>query len=280
MTINLVVHGIDADVSTVDGAIIDFDPSTLTNNSINRLPSWTAGGNTYSLTASDNFNWSTDRNGGGYKEDTDGKCFVIKAGTYVDLDYKMFKSAGGSNEVFETGAEMKIIFKTAAVRNAEAVWFSNVGTFANKPVGIQLGAHYGWLKTDKASDTSVAIESEYSAWESNIAYSVDALVVYKNVIYKCIAAITANTEAAATNPKDNTTNWLKMGAVETETLATNSYLYFPYSENDKIELDININKYNSAKKNNFIMSYEDGVPSKAYAYTYGSGGDGLRHTEN
>jgi hypothetical protein len=50
-------------------------------------------------------------------------------------------------------------------------------------------------------------------------------------------------------------------------LATNSYLYFPYSENDKIELDININK--SAANNNFIMSYEDGVPSKAYAYSHG-----------
>jgi len=68
-----------------------------------------------------------------------------------------------------------------------------------------------------------------------------------------------------------------MGKVETEILATNSYLYMPYSEEDKIELDININKYDAAAKNNFIMSYEDGVPSKVYSYTYGSGGDGLYH---
>jgi len=51
----------------------------------------------------------------------------------------------------------------------------------------------------------------------------------------------------------------------------------PYSEEDKIELDININKYNSEVDTNFIMSYEDGVPSKAYAYEYGAAGDGLYH---
>jgi len=69
-----------------------------------------------------------------------------------------------------------------------------------------------------------------------------------------------------------------MGKIDTEVLATNSYLYFPYSEEDKIELDININKYNANADTNFIMSYEDGVPSKAYAYEYGAAGDGLYHS--
>jgi len=43
------------------------------------------------MTVSDNFNWANDISGGGYKEDVDGKCFVIKAGTYAEIDYKMFK---------------------------------------------------------------------------------------------------------------------------------------------------------------------------------------------
>ena len=68
-----------------------------------------------------------------------------------------------------------------------------------------------------------------------------------------------------------------MGATESEILATNSYLYFPYSEEDKIELDININAHQVGSDNNFIMSYEDGVPSKAYAYTYGLSGDSIYH---
>jgi hypothetical protein len=69
------------------------------------------------MTASDNFNWSTNSadSGGGYKEDENhNKCFVIKAGSYVDINYPFFKPKTGT--VFTNGAEMKIIFKTSAVR--------------------------------------------------------------------------------------------------------------------------------------------------------------------
>lgn len=50
---------------------------------------------------------------------------------------------------------------------------------------------------------------------------------------------------------------------------TNTYLYMPYSEEDIIELDINIDARpdeESKSKIASIMSYEDGVPSKAYIY--------------
>ena len=266
---------LNIDVSPIDGAIIDFDPTMLTNSSTNRLPSWTVGNNTYSLIASDNFNWSDDTSGGGYKTDRDGKAFVIKAGSYVDLNYPMFAGTS-SNNILTKGAEMKIIFKVNAVRDVNAIWFQNTGSLTGKTVGIQLGAHSGWLKTDKATDTATSMtNTEYPAWVSGTTYSLDEIVVYKDTIYKCIAAIEA--EDAATNPKELTNNWLSMGKIETEVLATNSYLYMPYSEEDKIELDININKYNANTDTNFIMSYEDGVPSKAYAYEYGNAGDGLYH---
>lgn len=210
------------DVEQVSGAVINFDPSILSNNSANRLPTWTYNNQTYHLTVSDNFNWSNDASGGGYKNDVDGKCFVIKAGTWAEFDYKMFKQVVDNtdpnntvikNSVFENGAEMKIIFKVAAVRDASAIWFSNVGKPAadnNMSIGIQLNAHNGWLKTSEA-------------------------------------------DAAE-----------KQAALTGETASTNAYLYFPYSEEDKIELDININK--SGSNEDFIMSYEDGVPSKAYSY--------------
>jgi len=107
----------------------------LTNSSANRLPSWAVGQNTYHLTASDNFNWSEDASGGGYKTEADGKAFVIKAGSYVDLDYPMF-AGDSSNNILTHGAEMKIIFKTEAVRNANAIWFQNTGTLTEKIVGI------------------------------------------------------------------------------------------------------------------------------------------------
>lgn len=268
--INLEVTELSINVSPVSGAIIDFDPTMLSNTSANRLPSWTVGDTTYKLTASNNFNWSTDASGGGYKEDVDGKCFVVKAGSYVDLDYPFFARKDGKT-VLDNGAEMKIIFKTEAVRDINAVWFQNVGTLTEKTVGIQLGAHSGWLKTDKAVDTdTTAAGTDYADWAANHDYKVGDVVVVKDTIYICQTAHTSG-DAFADD------NWLKSGKIDTEVLATNSYLYFPYSEQDKIELDININQHGTDGSTDFIMSYEDGVPSKAYAYTYGSGGDGLYH---
>jgi hypothetical protein len=201
-----------------------------------------------------------------------------------------------SSNVFTNGAEMKISFKTAAVRNAEAVWYQNIGEISGKTVGIQLNAHNGWLKTDKAVSTTTLADEDsdedtitvkgitYTYWKTNTAYSVDDIRVIRNTIYRCTGAVDAlatdlqdkNVDLDEDPAKSYLKKWLKIGQLDTEVLATNSYLYFPYSENDKIELDININK--SAANNNFIMSYEDGVPSKAYAYTTGAGGDKITHS--
>ena len=70
--------------------------------------------------------------------------------------------------------------------------------------------------------------------------------------------------------------WLKTNAArdpnsgedEEGVAATNSYLYMPYSEEDIIEMDINIDSINKedASAKAFVMAYEDGVPSKAFVY--------------
>ena len=271
ITIPLVVTPLNIDIAPVAGELIDFDPSVLTNNSQNRLPTWTKNGTTYSLSVSENFNWSNDISGGGYKEDEDGKCFVIKAGSYAYLDYKMFKQHNVStsdgtvttNAVFDDGAEMKLIFKVTAVRDAGATWFTNMGKYAqndNKQVGIQLRAHEGWLKTSKATDEDTA---QYDTWTANTTYAVGDLVIYDDAVYRCK---TANNDAEWTSG-----NWETQGSQEASVVSTNSYLYFPYSEDDKIELDININR--SGNNEDFIMSYEDGVPSKAYPYSAAADGD-------
>ena len=296
ITINLKIAKSDKDLSPISGMVIDFDPTTLSNSAANRLPQWNARINqtnyTYKLTASPNFNWSDDPNGGGYKKDSNGdRCFVIKAGSYVDLDYPMF-----AHDVFGNGAEMKVTFKTSAVRNAEAVWYKNVGEISGKTVGIQLSTHSGWLKTDKAvAATTSADEDEdegtitvkgitYTYWQPNTVYNLDDVRVIRNVIYRCINTKDISVDydlqdksidLDAKPYKNYMKKWAKIGQLDTEIIATNSYLYFPYSEEDKIELDININKSNSGS--DFIMSYEDGVPSKAYAYTTGAGGDKITH---
>lgn len=293
IAINLAIARSDKDLSPISGMVIDFDPTTLSNSAANRLPTWNTKINgtnyTFGLTASSNFNWSEDINGGGYKKDANGdRCFVIKAGSYVDLNYPMF-----ANDVFSNGAEMKIIFKTSAVRNAEAVWYKNTGEISGKTVGIQLGTHSGWLKTDKAVAASTSADEDedegtitikgitYYYWQPNIAYNPNDVRIIQKIIYRCTKAsdpVDYNLEEADLDEdpyKSYMKNWAKVGQLDTEVIATNSYLYFPYSEEDKIELDININKSNTG--NDFIMSYEDGVPSKAYAYTTGAGGDKIAH---
>jgi len=148
------------------------------------------------LTASPNFNWSEDINGGGYKKDSNGdKCFVIKAGSYIDLDYPMF-----ANDVFGNGAEMKIVFKTSSVRNADAIWYQNTGEVSGKTVGIQLSAHSGWLKTDKAVNATTMADEDtdedtitvkgitYTYWEPNTEYQLNDIRVIRKNIYRCINA--------------------------------------------------------------------------------------------
>lgn len=216
---NIVELGID--VSPITGGLeIDFNPVGITNSSENRV--WS--NDNYRMSVSDNFDWAN----GGYRTDENGDSyFLVKAGTSVEFDYLMFNGGLTANPSIN-GAEMKIVFMTENVQDANAVWFSNVetttteidGVTTKTNVGIQMGVHEGWLKTNNASDSDVT--------------SGDG----------------DNAEAVA---------------------ATNTYLYMPYSEEDIIEMDINIDTLDrddpTAKA--FVLAYEDGVPSKAYVYDSG-----------
>lgn len=219
VTIIMSIVELGIDVSPVTGGLeVDFNPIGITNSSENRV--WS--NEKYKMTVSDNFDWAN----GGYQMDENGDTyFLIKAGTSVSLDYLMFDGGLTSNPSIN-GAEMKIVFMTENVQDANAVWFSNVETSTSQidgvttktDVGIQMGVHEGWLKTNNASDSDVSDGDG----ADNIA-------------------------------------------------ATNTYLYMPYSEEDIIELDINVDvldREDSTAKA-FVMSYEDGVPSKAYVYDSG-----------
>ena len=208
--VNVTELGID--VSPVTGNLeVDFNPTGITNSSANR--NWTNG--KYKFTMSDNFDWAN----GGYKTDENGDTyFLIKAGTFITLDYLMFDGGLTANPSIN-GAEMKLIFMTENVQDANAVWFTNVEKSTNDStgstvnMGIQMGVHTGWLKTNNASDSDT---------DSGVA-------------------------------------------------ATNTYLYMPYSEEDIIEMDINIDTLDrdDSTAKAFVMAYEDGVPSKAFVYDSG-----------
>lgn len=226
ITLNALTLGIDA--SPVEGGLeIDFNPTGVTNASDNRI--WS--NDNYHMTVSENFDWAN----GGYKIDENGDSyFLIKSGNSVTFDYMMF-NGNPANNITVNGGEMKIVFMTENVQNPDAVWLSNVETTTVSTeedgqtitstinMGIQLGVHEGWLKTNNASDNDVNIGEGESA----------------------------------------------------DTVAsTNTYLYMPYSEEDIIEMDINIDQLPEVSEStpnpeSFVLSYEDGVPSKAYVYDSG-----------
>lgn len=217
IVVNVTELGID--VSPITGGLeIDFNPTGTTNSSADRI--WS--NDKYAMSVSENFDWAN----GGYKTDENGDTyFLVKAGTRISFDYLMF-SGGLNGNPSVLGSEMKLVFMTENVQDKNAVWFSNVETTTTEVegvtqttnVGIQMGVHEGWLKTNNASDTDVEGED-------------------------------ASDSVAATN----------------------TYLYMPYSEEDIIEMDINIDTLDrddpTAKA--FVMAYEDGVPSKAYVYDSG-----------
>lgn len=204
VTIIVVVKELGIDVSPITANLeVDFNPTGITNNSTNRV--WSNGN--YHMSVSNNFDWAN----GGYKVDENGDTyFLVKAGTHAIFDYLLFAGGIDANPSI-LGSEMKIIFKTENVQDANSIWLTNV----ENGMGLQMSVHEGWLKTNTASNTDIEGDED--------------------------------TESVA---------------------ATNTYLYMPYSEEDIIEMDINIDPIDrddtTAKA--FVMAYEDGVPSKAFVY--------------
>ena len=204
VTIVVVVEELGIDVSPITANLeVDFNPTGITNSSADRV--WSNGN--YNMSVSDNFDWAN----GGYKVDEKGDTyFLVKAGTHAIFDYKLF-SGGIDGNPSVLGSEMKIIFKTENVQDANAVWLTSV----ENGMGLQMSVHEGWLKTNTASNTDIEGDE--------------------------------NTDSVA---------------------ATNTYLYMPYSEEDIIEMDINIDPIDrdDSTAKAFVMAYEDGVPSKAFVY--------------
>lgn len=134
-TIKALVEKIDIEIEPVTaGLMVDFNPVGKSNNDIDRI--WSNG--TYSMSVSDNFDWVN----GGYQIDSNGdQYFCIKAGTSVDLDYKMF-----SDDAKRNGKEMKLIFKTTNVQEADAQFLSCVdNTTGSDHVGIEMFAHEAYI---------------------------------------------------------------------------------------------------------------------------------------
>ena len=167
----------------------DFNPIGMSNNSDNRL--WVDENTGVALSVSDNFDWTN----GGYQLDSDGnQYFCVKAGTTAEIDYHLF----GDQEMDVNGAEFKVIFKVANVRDVDATFLSCLSGDTTK-VGLRMDAHAAYLMTSGNNDEP---------------------------------------------------------------------LYMPYSENDIIEFEFNVNPIDQedTEATALIMSYEDGTGYRPMLY--------------
>lgn len=163
----------------------------------------------------------------------------------------------------------------------------------------------GGYRTDESGDTYFLVKAgtrasfDYYMFPSDVANNPSTLGAEMKIVFMTEnvqdkdAVWFTNVESTSTEVEGvtQTTNvgiqmsvhegWLKTNSAsdtdvdvdngeDTESVAaTNTYLYMPYSEEDIIEMDINIDTISreDASAQAFVMAYEDGVPSKAFVYT-------------
>ena len=110
-TITVTVTALGFDVSEVSGTNIKIDPTGHTNSEsgAHEFGYIDGNGTKHTFTYSSNFDWDN----GGFQTDSDGvTAFVIKKGCYIELDRSLFNDNARND-----GKEIKIVFKTADVRN-------------------------------------------------------------------------------------------------------------------------------------------------------------------
>ena len=112
------------------GLVLDLDPTGHSNSENNAAQfGYTDGnGNNHPLTFSSNFDWIN----GGFQIDAEGVTgFVVRRGTYVELDRSFFDDNAAT-----AGKEIKAVFRAVNVRNYDAEFLTNV----SGNIGLRLQA--------------------------------------------------------------------------------------------------------------------------------------------
>ena len=130
-THSITVRSIGIEISEVSGAVLKVDPTGHTNSEANRsnFGYTDENGTNHPFTYSSNFDWER----GGFQLDEDGvTAFVVKRGTYIELDRSLF-----NDNARTAGKEIKMIFKTEKVRERN----TPIGGSVSGGVGLQLYSH-------------------------------------------------------------------------------------------------------------------------------------------
>ena len=140
-TITVTVTSIGYDISEVAGAVLTVDPTGHTNSEsgYNTFGYKDGNGTNHPFTYSANFDWVN----GGFQQDSDGvTAFVVKRGTYVDLDRSLF-----NDNARTAGKEIKMIFKAKNVRDYDTV----IADCLTGGIGLKLQAQQATLQSDLES---------------------------------------------------------------------------------------------------------------------------------
>ena len=142
------------------GLVFDFNPIGYSNNDTNRL--WSNG--SIAMSVSSNFDWVN----GGYQYDENGdQCFCIKAGTSAEINYELFGDDAKAN-----GKEVKLVFKTENVSNADTMFLSCVSdTIGTDKIGLEMKAHEATIYAKTDSLPLPYAEEEIIEFEFNISPS-------------------------------------------------------------------------------------------------------------
>ena len=164
-TINVKVEKIDITIEPVTaGLVIDFNPVGKSNSDADRI--WK--NDSYSMTVSNNFDWVN----GGYQIDSNGdQYFCIKAGTNIDINYQMF-----ADDAKKTGKEMKLIFKTTNVQEADAKFMSCIdNTTGSDHIGIEMFTHEAFIYGSADKLNLKYSENDIIEFEFNITNNQEAV---------------------------------------------------------------------------------------------------------
>ena len=164
-TINITVEKLDITVEPVTaGLVIDFNPVGKSNSDADRV--WK--NDTYAMTVSDNFDWVN----GGYQIDSNGdQYFCVKAGTNIDINYQMF-----ADDAKKTGKEMKLIFKTTNVQQADAKFMTCIdNTTGSDHIGIEMFTHETFIYGSADKLNLKYSENDIIEFEFNITNNQEAV---------------------------------------------------------------------------------------------------------
>lgn len=255
-TITITVKKIGINIVPATGSLaFDFNPIGYSNDSPDKL--WIDSVNSnIRMTVSDEFDWIN----GGYKYDNAGdQYFCIKAGSSAVISYKLFSEASLTKT---KGKDFKLIFRTANVSNPKATFLSCID---KSDIGEITSGYYfegNFYSEANKHDATHLIEPQV-----NNRYFDN----YNERYYRYVKIEEKNENGEIIREYytfvEDTSDiiGIEMKAHEAYIYDRESkYLYSPYSEDDIIEFEFNINKNTSDIP--MIMGYEDGVATTPLVY--------------